>query len=187
MVWLSARASPPDTVGSAELQLARVPLHHVGVHSDALPWADCPGHRVTGPGVLGMRDHVWTLSWGSCPRGCMEGTELHRCPRVAAGTRHHTCSLELASSASGVEEGKVGLEAPQGDLREGPAVTAPPSGRLCGIVCLAVPWLQAQETHLLRGLAQNTALPEDPEHHLWLDVPRVKILSNVYSQHGART
>lgn len=63
-----------------------------------------------------MRGHVWTLSCGSCPRGCTEGAELLRCPQVAAGTRHHACPLELASSASGVEEGRLGLEAP----KEGP-------------------------------------------------------------------
>ena len=72
-----------------------------------------------GLGWRGLRGHVWTLSCGSC--GCAEGAQLHRCPRVEAGTRHHTCSLEPASLASGVKEGWVGLEAPNSGARWWPA------------------------------------------------------------------
>lgn len=74
---------PTPTPWDSEIQLTYVP-HAMSGSTDALPWGDCPGHRVTGPGVcsvwphrpgLGGRDErprVDTILW-LLPRGYARG------------------------------------------------------------------------------------------------------------------
>lgn len=155
MLWLSAGVSPPRHRG---IQRSSSPTYHVPCQGPLMP---SPGETVLGTESLGRGCVLCGpigLGLGGRDERPRVDTILWLLPRGYARGQSSTVSSPHLFPGTGVLN-QMGLDAPTEGPEGWPAVTTLLRGCWWGLVCLALLWPRALETHLLRGSTQHIALP----------------------------